>query len=342
LIIKPMKYDIITFGSATKDIFLFLEKGSYEIKNGASSWQKKICFPFGSKIFIERLESASGGGGTNAACTFAKQGLKAAYCGKVGKDKNGEEITRELKKFKVDTTLIKRERKQLTASSFVLSFPEKERTIFIKTGACHFWEEKDIPWNKIKKAKWFYLAPLNGEAARLFHPLVEFAYAHKIKVAANPGEDQLELIRTGQEEILKKIEILILNLEEAAWLTGIGADKPFEIAEKIIGLGSKIAVVTKGKNGSLVFDGEYFYEAGIPQTAVVEKTGAGDAFASGFVCGIFRKKDIAYGIQLGTANASSCLMQMGAKRGLLEKGEISDFLKVEVVKTKVSSGSSCR
>jgi len=63
-----------------------------------------------------------------------------------------------------------------------------------------------------------------------------------------------------------------------------------------------------------------------------EKTGAGDAFGSGFLSGLLQKNDIEYAIQLATANATSCIQKIGAKNGLLKKDEWGSWPKVKVRK----------
>ena len=108
-------FDIITFGSATWDIFLTPE--SYSACGGAAaSWQiaknkkfvtgKGVCFNLGSKVDVESICLSSGGGGTNTAAAFSKQSFRVAYCATVGDDISGREIIEELKKLGVDVSLV--------------------------------------------------------------------------------------------------------------------------------------------------------------------------------------------------------------------------------------------
>ncbi len=319
-------FDIITFGSATRDTFVKIEKNSYKIlskdslKNG-----NFFCFPLGSKIFIEEISVSTGGGGTNTACAFVNQGFKTAYCGKIGDDKRGEAILEDLKKFKINTSLVKKTKNYLTAYSIIFSLfsagqlKRAERTILLYRGACHFITKKDISFNRIKQAKWFYLAPLSGSAVVIFEPLVKFAKENNIKVASNLGKTQLELDKKILNPILKQIDILILNLEEASLLSGEKEEK--KIIKKINQVFNGVLVITKGREGSIVYDGKKLYQAKAPAVSVVEKTGAGDAFASGFLSGLLKKNNLKYAIQLATANAISCIQKIGAKNGLLKKGQ---------------------
>lgn len=98
--------------------------------------------------------------------------------------------------------------------------------------------------------------------------------------------------------------------------------------------------MTRGEEGVSVSDGKYLYCAKSLPVKVVEKTGAGDAFASGFISGIIEKKDIIYAIQLGIANSASCISKWGAKPGLLKKGQT--FEKVDVEKLSCWPDGICQ
>ncbi|MDO8264878.1 MAG: PfkB family carbohydrate kinase, partial [Candidatus Parcubacteria bacterium] len=78
-----------------------------------------------------------------------------------------------------------------------------------------------------------------------------------------------------------------------------------------------------------VSDGKYLYRAKSPKIKVVDRTGAGDAFGSGFVSGFIKKGTVDEAIQMGTANAIACLKDWGAKDGLLRSGQKWQRVKVE-------------
>ncbi len=323
-------FDIITFGSATWDIFL-RPKGFKIIRNKGFISEKGICFNLGSKIDVKDIEFNSGGGGTNTAATFAKQGFKVAYCSVVGKDASSREILDELKRLKIDTSLVKR-KKSPTDHSVILDSGEKgDRTIFVYHGASSLLCDKDISWQKLKdlKAKWFYLAPLSGRSAKLTEKIVNFAEKNNIKIALNPGNSQLVLSKNILRRILKKIDILFLNQEEASLLTGINFEKERKILFGIHNLCQGIVVITKGEKGVLVSDNKNIYQSKAKKVKVADRTGAGDSFASGFLSEFIRSHNIEKSIQLGVANASSCLKKVGAKNGLLKKGDKFSKIKVE-------------
>lgn len=321
-----MNYDIIAFGSAVRDNYLVLKKTSKIIRG------KIFCFPLGSKIEVEEMQTFSGGGGANTAATFAKQGISVAYLGKVGQDKRGEAVIEELKKIGINTRFIKRDKKHHTAYSLIISLPTGERTIFTYRGASNFLTKREIPWQKIKKTKWFYLAPFSGPLAELTESIVNFAHQNKIKVALNPGYAQLKFPQRILERILAKTDVLLLNREEASLLAGIPYQKEGQIFKKIDSLTKGVTIMTKGEEGAVASDGKYFYHVSGSRQRVVDKTGAGDSFGAGFVAGLLQGKGIEGALQLARANAQACLKEKGAKTGLLKKGQ--KYSKTKIIKKK--------
>lgn len=324
------KFDIITFGSATRD--LFLRSKDFKMIDCADFVSgKALALGAGSKVYVEDLIFATGGGGTNCAATFALQGLKTAYAGLIGEDSGGEEILKELKDLKVSTDLAKRTNKAKTPYSIILS-SGRERTILVYEGASHKLTKEDINWGKIKKTKWFYISGLSGDSAKIFESLVDFAAQYKIKLAVNPGKTQL----TSDLEILKKclnkINILIVNQEEASIITGVDFKDESALFKKFDELVPGIAVMSKGPEGVSVSDGKNIFRAGIPNSGYVDRTGSGDAFGSGFTAAVLQGQSIEEAIQLGTANATATVQKIGAKNGLLRKGEWGEWEKVKVEK----------
>ena len=335
-----MSYDIITFGSAAQDIhvkskaFKILDSKDFLTGEG-------ICLPFGSKIEIEDIIFTTGGGGTNTAATFAKQGFKTAFCGAIGVDASGLDIVRELKHLRIDTRFIVKKKEKHTNHSIVISNTGEDRTILIYRGASDILTEKDIAWKKIKKTKWIYLAPLTNSLCDIFEDIVNFAYENKIKVAVNPSMQQLSLPEDKLKSIFQKVDILFLNQEEASFLTKIPFDEEQSIFKKIDEMCHGIAVMTRGADGVVVSDGKYIYSA-LPNVdrKIVDTTGAGDSFAAGFLSDYIRYKgNIEKGIQLGLGNSEANLSEIGAKIGLLAKGAI--FNRVKVSKEECGENNLC-
>ncbi|TSC74640.1 MAG: putative Ribokinase [Parcubacteria group bacterium Gr01-1014_44] len=325
------KYDIVSIGSATRDVFL--KSADFELrKHTDSPTGLEQCFSLGSKIEIKEMVFTTGGGGTNAAVTFARQGLKTANIGVVGRDFNGRAILEELKKEGVETKFFQIHDDDFTAYSIILSHSSGERTILSYKGEGQHFAVKMVPFEKIKTA-WFFLDSLGGH-----YDLLEavFNYAdpepspsasygagkNKIKIAFNPGGKELAHGLEKLRPFLGKTDILMANKEELAQLTGIASNQTGEILNRLKEITPGIVVVTDGPHGVIVKDAEgKEYSAGVPDSPVVERTGAGDAFGSGFVSEYIKSGDIVKAIQFGTANASSVVTQFGSKAGILKKGD---------------------
>lgn len=338
-------FDIITFGSATQDIMIKPRKLTVLKYEKDSVSGRGVCFPLGSKIEVDEIRFNSGGGGTNTAATFSLQGFKTAYCGAIGNDNAGEAIMKELKSLKINTSLVLVTDKKATNHSVIILGDKQDRTILAYRGAAELMDKNNVPVKKLK-TKWIYLAPLTGLLCDTFGDIVDFAIQHKIRIAANPSMAQLSL--TNFAQITKKIDILILNQEEASFLTKFPFEREEEIFKKIDELCPGIAVMTKGGEGVVVSaatpkageprldrrDGKTVYSAKPhKERKVADTTGAGDSFASGFVSEFMRSADIEGAIQLGMANSEGCLSQIGAKNGLLKNGQ--NFEKIIVTKTRV-------
>lgn len=319
-------YDIVTFGSATRDIIIQPKKVTglkYEKHEGIG----QICLPMGSKIDVEQFHFTSGGGGTNAATTFANYGLRVGYCGSVGKDDAADEIKSELKQSKIVSFIVQKAEKPTNQSVVILNTGH-DKTIFAYRGAAELLQAGDIPFGKLK-TKWLYVAPLSGLLCDEFSGLVSWAKERGIKIAANPGMAQLSLPDFAQ--IAKNIDVLILNQEEASFLTKIPYEQESAIFKKMDELCPGILLMTKGGAGVSVSDNmQHYWAKPHLERAIVDTTGAGDAFGSGFVAEFMQSGNIESAIQFGMANSEGCIAHIGAKSGLLKMGDY--FEKVEVLK----------
>jgi len=212
-------FDVITFGSAAWDVFMelppkFIKKDS-ELISG-----KGFKFNMGSKIDVPGMRFAFGGGGVNTATTFARQGFKTAHCGMVGDDIPGREVVEHLKRLGIDTSLVYKTLERVTNNSVVLSTPGSDRVILVYRGASELLDHTYIAWEKLD-AKVFYMAPLAGRLCRLTEQITAHAKRNGAMVAANLGNSQLMMGRSCIKSLLARIDVLILNREEAATLTDV-------------------------------------------------------------------------------------------------------------------------
>ena len=323
-------FDVIAIGSTTRDAFYSIDLKSVPWPKTESG--RAYVLPAGEKLEAKNIYFTIGGNSANSAVTFARQGFHVACAAKVGSDVAGEEIRRRLKRERVDTSMIVNHPTLSTAYS-VLIREKGERTILGYHGASDSFALHDINFRKMK-SKWWYLS-LAGESDRMFKPLVGFARRNKIAVAFNPSGYHIHHERGEILSSLKDLAFLVVNDEEASLLAGIPWKKEKELFRKMDKLMSPgILAVTSGPAGVTVSDGRYIYKAGIfKEKKLADRTGAGDAFGSGFVAGLMRrqgssvkrqefsKADVCYAIRLATANATSVVEKIGATEGTLTAAE---------------------
>lgn len=324
------KFDIISIGSATRDIFMKSEQFKIVEDKSFVTGQGE-CFALGSKIEIKDIVFTSGGGGTNAAVTFARQGLKTACVGAIGDDFNGKDIVDELKREGVNTDNFQINKDGHTAYSVILVHESGERTILSYKGEGQNFDVKEIPFNKLR-ARWLFLDSLGGHYD-LLETAVNWAVKNGVKLATDPGGKELEHGLEKLRPFLNHFSIVKMNQEEAAKLTGIdykNEKEIFRVMDEVVG---GIFLMSKGPEGVVASDGKNLYRAGVPDSPVVERTGAGDAFSSGFITEYIRSGDTSKAIQFATANASSVVTKYGAKAGILKKGDwgLWKLVDVEVV-----------
>jgi len=311
-------YDIIAIGKGTRDGFV---KADFELtKWRKTSSGKAIVLPLGTKIGIEDIYFSTGGGATNASVTFARQGLRVAALAKVGDDVSGKEVVRHLEKDGVSTELIAYSKEKPTAYGILL-LKDGSRTILSYHGATNTFSLDDIDFGKMKSS-WWYLS-LSGQAHRIYSDLIKFAKEKHIKVAFNPSGYQLKHNKQEILDSLKNLDFLVMNEEEAAELVGIPFRKEKQVFEKIDELMSPgIVAITNGPQGVKVSDGKNVYMAGVfKEKEIVDRTGAGDAFGSGFTTALARGESIKEAIRLGSANATAVVEHIGGHTGALTREE---------------------
>jgi len=120
------------------------------------------------------------------------------------------------------------------------------------------------------------------------------------------------------EEVLKKIDVLLINDAEARQLSG--QYSIVKASKTILGMGPKFLIVKKGEHGALLFHGDkVFFAPALPLEEVFDPTGAGDTFAGGFIGHLAKTKDISFenmktAIIVGSAMASFCVEKFGPTR----------------------------
>ena len=296
-----MGFDVITFGSAVVDVF---------VNTDVSEKKNFISYPVGSKILIKDLKMDVGGGGTNSGVAFSRLGLKTGFIGKLGDDENGRKILDLLKKEGIKF-LGKVSNDHMTGQSIILDSKEKSRTILTYKGINDVIGLEDIQLKKIK-TKWIYFTSLLGKSFETQKKLALRLSKKGVKIALNPSEYLIK--RKNLSSILKVCDVLILNKEEAQLLVG---KREKDLLEGLYNLGPKIVVITDKNKLISCYNGIKKYYLKPNKIKVVERTGAGDAFASGFVAGLIANKSIEESLKLGLKEGESVIRYFGAKNKLL-------------------------
>jgi sugar/nucleoside kinase (ribokinase family) len=321
------KFDFITIGSATKDIMYYVDGGIVD--------NHHLAFELGAKFEISQAYFNYGGGANNTAVALAKLGFKTSAIIAVGEDDFGVALIKNLKKQKVNNSLVQIHKDDITGMSIIINNKDdKNYILFVSRGA-----NKKITFsakkNKKLNTKWFYINSLNFENwEEIVSELIKFKEEHaKTLFYWNPGKLQINA-KTGIAKILKLTEVLQVNKLEAISLiknhsNNKNPKKDIKtILKTIYDLGPKIVVITDGKDGAYCFDGTNFYEEKPKSDICKDATGAGDAFGSAFVAGLeMFKGDTKKALQMGIANAGSVISEYGAQNGLLNKKNILKIIK---------------
>ncbi len=300
-------FDVVSIGNATQDVFIEVpgrkQKGC-------------ILLPCGSKQEVKSIFYATGGGATNSAVAFSRLGLRTAILAALGRDETAETILKELRREKIDVSLIVRLPKFNTAYSAIVTGKGYDRIIFTYGGATtHLKKESHISWGKLGKTKWFYVSSFHSKPS-LLRKIFSFAKKKGVKIAWNPGKSEIAQGLKKLGPLLRKADIVFLNGEEAKLLT-----KRKGIADGLRALQrfGPTGVITLGAKGSRAFDGKKIYRGKARKVRVKDSTGAGDAFNSGFLAAIIWGKGIEKALRLGAKNAEAVLVEIGAKNNLLTK-----------------------
>jgi len=299
-------YDVITIGSTLIDIFI--ESSEFSVKKTPDGLM--LCELLGDKIKVDKFTMTSGGGASNTAVGFSRQGFETAVISEMGKDTLSELALKDFQKENITSAYITQEKREETGMSVILVAPDGRRTVMVNRGAASMLEKKDVNWRLVKQSKWVHLSNISGQKD-LFEKLFRIAEGDfDPGLSWNPGKDDIKLLINYQLSIPKNtIDILFVNSEEWDLL------EPVQVALK-----DRIRqiVITNGREGGLVLtNGEKPFKFVADKVKAVEETGAGDAFVVGFVSGHLRGETTEDACKLAKENAASVVQQVGSKKGLL-------------------------
>ena len=311
---------ILCIGKASQDVFLRDDEFDPHIEG-------KVAYthlPLGAKLDIAELVFATGGNATNVATTLARQGLHAQYLWRLGHDPASVASLAALDEEGVDTTHVVQHSNYAASYSTILIANSGERTILNYHGALPTPDEIEQALIAVEPPDWVY--PTSLGSIETLERIVSWAEAHKVKVMLNPAGSELS-DSSKLRGLLESIDILCLNKEEMQQLVE-GDD-----LETLVRHGlhySPVVIVSDGPRGVCASDGKTIVTAGMYEDVpVIDRTGAGDAFASGFLSQWVQGKSLRDALVFASANSTSVVGRIGAKDGILSAGVILHDMSLE-------------
>lgn len=316
--------DVLSVGDVVTDAFIKLLDDRAEVQE--TEHGPLLAMPFATKIPYDHTEVLNAvGNAPNASVNFAKLGLKSGLVANVGGDSAGRDIISTLEHAGVDTRHVRINPKKKSNYHYVLWYRE-ERTILIKH------EEYNYHWPHLRPKevpKWIYFSSISKNALEFHDDLVEWLEKNPdVKMAFQPGTFQMEAGAERLKHVYARSEVVAMNREEAAYVTGGKHDDIHDLIDRLHGLGPKIVMVSDGPKGSYASDGTNRFKMPIypDPKPPLERTGAGDAFTSTFVAAIIMGNTVDGALQWAPISSMNVVQHVGAQAGLLSEKELAAYL----------------
>jgi ribokinase len=252
---------VCAIGGATLDLIIAYEDMEMMRLESSDVSHNYLLLEEGSKIEVSELHYFSGGGATNAAVTFTRQGLDVYLFCKIGNDSAGKMVIEDLQKHGLNTDHFYLSKTAGTSSSFVVPALSGDRTIFAYRGANTTLLNKELPVDGIKGSDFVYVTSLSQESSARLPDIAAIAKESGVPVAVNPGISQLKGGASYLKESLKVgIDTIILNDDEAAQLMASLIDTDQKLANLIASASIKSSKKDKSaKDGKVNLIDEMIY-----------------------------------------------------------------------------------
>ncbi len=313
--------DFLAIGDIVVDAFIKLKEAHVTCNINNESCE--LCMKFADKIPFESVDVIAGvGNSANAAVSASRLGLKAGLISDVGADQHGKDCIEALEKDNVDTRHINVHKGMVTNYHYVLWYGD-ERTILVKH------QDYDRKQPNCKDPKWVYLSSLGSNSYEFHLGLAKWLESKPhIKLAFQPGTFQMSLGVEKLQTIYKRADIFFCNKEEAQRILKTSESDVKKLMEMIRGIGPKTVIMTDGPSGAYAYDGTnaFFMPTYPDPKPPVERTGAGDAFASTLTVALAKGKTLEEALLWAPINSASVVQDVGAQRGLLTEAGIKEWL----------------
>ena len=309
-------YDVLCVGILVADVI---------VKPVIKMPEKGVLSP------VDSIELFSGGNAMTAAINIKKLGVSSAISGMVGDDMLGEFLKGCLVKNEVSTTGLKTTDKVQTSASTLLISEDGERSFWHCEGANGVFSIDDIDIELVKKAKIifvtgsFLMNTFDGkQTATFLKKCKELGKTTVLDVCWDSKGRWGELIN----QALPYINIFMPSIDEAREISK--ETEVFRMAEKFIDLGVKSTVIKCGSDGCYVKeckDKEGYMIPAFKNIKVVDTTGAGDSFCSGFLAALSKGMDFKTCALMGNATGAHSVMKRGATSGIKSFEETEEFMR---------------
>lgn len=314
--------DFISLGDIVTDAFIKLKEA--KVTHDEKTDRDTLTLSFGDKIPYESVDVVRAvGNSPNASVCASRLGLNSALVSDIGDDRDGEECLESLKNDGVSTDFITIHKNKKTNYHYVLWYGS-DRTILIK----HENFEYHLP--EINEPKWLYLSSLSENSFNYHKEILNWLKNHpSTALAFQPGTYQIKFGREKLKEVYKRAKITFCNVAEAEEILDLNTLGIEELLRRMRALGPEMVVITDGSKGAYSFDGKEMlfvppYPDPIPP---VDRTGAGDAFASTIAVALALNNALPTALTWGAVNSMSVVGQVGAQRGLLTREKLEKYLK---------------
>ncbi|MDE3059603.1 MAG: adenosine kinase [Pseudomonadota bacterium] len=311
-------FDVAGIGNAIVDVLSFVDEAFLARQDLIKGTMTLVDEHRADDLYRQMgpATECSGGSVANSLAGMASLGAKTAFIGKVKNDQLGGIFTHDLHAVGVDFSTSMLARGPSTASCFVYVTPDAQRTMATYIGACSRVSEADIDAKIIESAAVTYIEGYlwDTETAKAaIRKAVALAHKAGRKVAFTLSDvfcvDRHR--ETFLQLIARDIDILFANEAE---LKSLYQTQDMAAAMAELRDLCRLAVVTRSEKGCMVLTKDAVEEVPAQKIGrVIDTTGAGDLFASGFLYGLTRNQDLKSCAELGNRCAGEIIQQLGAR-----------------------------
>ena len=305
---------ILGIGNAIVDVICKVEE-SFLINNNLTKSTMKLVDEIEFKKLLSNLKienTVSGGSVANSIAGLSQLGNKVGFIGKVNDDDLGNKYEDGLKKENVDYFYSKKKESIPTGTCLILITPDSERTMCTFLGIAGKISENDVDVNAVKNSEITFLEGYlwdEGDPKKAFDKAIQ----NSNKVAMSLSD--LFCVERHKKHFLdlvkNKLDITFANEQEIMSLIGTKNFEEVITFSKQLG---KLVVITRGKNGAIAINSGEIAEYGIQKNLkIVDLTGAGDLFASGFLHGFVNNLSLKENLEKGTEMSSKVIQIFGAR-----------------------------